>query len=321
MMGMANSERDHRHGMDVKAELRGLNTRVKELTMILNTHLGIPPTIETTSAAPSPGDANNSSTNSSPKKPSESHSPPGSVTSPEISKTIRFIAKHQKQEIFGGRELSLLALQNGRNSTRDSFRSPGDDGTPKPKYRFMIKPASNFRFLWDTSSAVIILFIAATLPFRIAFVEDWSLGWYVIDFLIDLYFFADIALNFSTGYYDSTGKLVLDRKLAAKQYLKTWFPLDFIATLPLSWFINGLSFEAPLDDENSDEAAAQLFSMLRLFKLLKLLRLLRVAKRTHTQRASNSGPALPHSQLTEASHVRALSLGSLEHSPTAAEED
>ena len=66
--------------------------------------------------------------------------------------------------------------------------------------RLLIAPGSRFRTLWDTFSIVLIIYLAAVLPYRIAFVKEWSVAHAVFDFIIDLYFISDIILNFFTCY-------------------------------------------------------------------------------------------------------------------------
>ena len=186
-----------------------------------------------------------------------------------ISKQLRFVAKNLSLEVFG--KASIVA-DRGTMTEKRPEKTPRDE-------MYMLHPLSTVRFVWDAISAILICFIAAMLPYRIAFIEGWALAWTLTDFLMDLFFMCDIILNFRTGYVDSDGKVVMKQRKAAMHYLRTWFFLDIMATIPLDWFMSGLSFEEPATEEKGDDGnAAQLFNMLRLFKLLKLLRLLRVAK-------------------------------------------
>ena len=41
--------------------------------------------------------------------------------------------------------------------------------------RLLIAPGSNFRLVWDSLSMILVIYIAAVLPYRIAFVNSWSL--------------------------------------------------------------------------------------------------------------------------------------------------
>lgn len=44
----------------------------------------------------------------------------------------------------------------------------------------------------------------------------------------------DIVVTFNTGFYKK-GYLVMKRKEIIKNYLKTWFILDLLASFPYSW--------------------------------------------------------------------------------------
>ena len=44
----------------------------------------------------------------------------------------------------------------------------------------------------------------------------------------------DIVLAFNTGFYKK-GYLVMKRREIVKNYLKTWFVLDILASFPYSW--------------------------------------------------------------------------------------
>ena len=129
----------------------------------------------------------------------------------EIKKALSFVTKHQAEEIFGSRDgFGSAAFDTARNSARHSLSSGN-----KKRRVWMVHPASNFRYGWDLTTTVLICFIAITLPFRIAFVEAWSLAWVVTDFLFDLWFIFDILLNFLTRYIDASGKVVFSRRLVA----------------------------------------------------------------------------------------------------------
>lgn len=56
----------------------------------------------------------------------------------------------------------------------------------------------------------------------------------------------DILVNFNTGFYKK-GYLVMKRKEIIKNYVKTWFFLDLLASFPYSWIID----EKKTDDYNS----------------------------------------------------------------------
>ena len=74
-----------------------------------------------------------------------------------------------------------------------------------------------------------LTFTAIYLPIRMSFIEDLPFEFLVIEYILDMIFFIDIFVNFTTAYYDFEHKLITDRKKIAKKYLKSWFIIDALA--------------------------------------------------------------------------------------------
>jgi len=62
--------------------------------------------------------------------------------------------------------------------------------------------------------------------------ESWNYVYY--DIVLDFIFFADILIRFNTPIY-SKGRFITDRKQIALTYFRTWFLLDLLSCLPLSY--------------------------------------------------------------------------------------
>jgi ABC-type multidrug transport system fused ATPase/permease subunit len=88
-----------------------------------------------------------------------------------------------------------------------------------------------------------------------------------IDFLVDALFLCDIGVNFRTVYYNSEQELVLEWSKIRSRYLKSWFPLDVVASLPY----DVITYAMP----GIDEANLGYFGLLKLPRLLRLGRLLK----------------------------------------------
>ena len=95
-----------------------------------------------------------------------------------------------------------------------------------------IDPSHPRRARWDLVSAVALLFTAYAVPFEIAFAITPNLALNIVSRVVDMIFVVDIVLNFITAYELSHGRLEYHRKATAIHYLKGWFTLDFIATIP-----------------------------------------------------------------------------------------
>ena len=78
---------------------------------------------------------------------------------------------------------------------------------------------------------MLITLSVITVPFRIGFDAVSEGGWLVVDWVIDLTFALDIALNFRMAYMNAH-VLVTSPSLMAAHYLKGWFTVDLLSTVP-----------------------------------------------------------------------------------------
>lgn len=87
-----------------------------------------------------------------------------------------------------------------------------------------------------------------------------------------IFWFSWINLIFFLGLIDneSRGGVILDPKVIALRYVKTWFFVDFVSSLPLDYVFLGI--------EGQSYTAGRALRILRLAKLLQLLRLLRISR-------------------------------------------
>ncbi|KAG7158967.1 Potassium/sodium hyperpolarization-activated cyclic nucleotide-gated channel 2-like [Homarus americanus] len=90
-------------------------------------------------------------------------------------------------------------------------------------------------------------------------------------------------LDYATKHYcsgimqqDNSEQVILDPKLIAKHYLKTWFFLDLISSVPLDYIF--LIFNQDFSESFQILHAGRALRILRLAKLLSLVRLLRLSR-------------------------------------------
>ena len=77
------------------------------------------------------------------------------------------------------------------------------------------------------------------------------------------YFWLDILVNFRTAYFDAHGDFVINQRKIAVAYLKSWFIIDFLTCLPISYImvaIHGV-------DAAGGGQAGTIVKILRLLKL------------------------------------------------------
>ena len=98
--------------------------------------------------------------------------------------------------------------------------------------------------------------------------------------MIDFLFLLDIFVSSRTVYTDPEKRaFVADHKLIQKHYLKTWFTIDFLSTIPIDKIAGAIArISASNDDAANSLRLVKLIRGLRLIRLLKLARVLKLGK-------------------------------------------
>jgi len=138
--------------------------------------------------------------------------------------------------------------------------------------RFLIDPQCTLKIQWDLCILVLTLFSVVLIPFCIGFnVVGSTMN--VLDGVLDTFYFIDIVLSFRTLQEAAPDLYFDDPKLLAIQYLKSWFGIDLLSSLPLEGIVR-------YAQSHSSKAAvsATLIRICRMFRFLKLFRLLKFVK-------------------------------------------
>ncbi len=142
-----------------------------------------------------------------------------------------------------------------------------------------ISPKDPWRMRWDIGVLVVVVWSCLTVPYAAAYTPDQTSGW--TDKLVDLVFYADIFLNFFTGY-DKGYQIIMDKKKIVRHYVRGWFVLDLVATVDWEWI--GTRFVV---DDN--EEVPMLVKMLALIKISRLLRASHLIDNITADWTTNSG--------------------------------
>ena len=121
--------------------------------------------------------------------------------------------------------------------------------------------------MWDLLIAFLILYSAIITPYDIAFSDTNKVSWFEI--LIDVLLGIDIVLTFFSAYTDDEENLVKNHKKIIKKYLKSWFIIDNISVLPISYIFNPSGRYSGL---------TKISKLPKLYRLVKLTKLLRITK-------------------------------------------
>ena len=106
---------------------------------------------------------------------------------------------------------------------------------------------------------------------------------------MDALFFLDLGVSFMTAIEGDSGELITDYKLIAKQYVRSWFLVDFLACAPTGLMVQWSGLDAASNSSTPSEQAqkfiklAKLPRLYRVLKLVKLLKFLKSNKRIQKQ--------------------------------------
>lgn len=156
--------------------------------------------------------------------------------------------------------------------------------------RFIFRPESSWRLQWDVWASALIVYSTIVVPFRICFEVELDTTGQILEYiLVDLMFFVDIVLTFRTAFWNDDEVLVTHWKPIAKRYLRSWFVVDALSTLPIDGIVSAFVDRTDATDLN----ALKIVRILRLVRLIKLIRLLKLAKFSGSVvRALSLNPAL-----------------------------
>lgn len=149
------------------------------------------------------------------------------------------------------------------------------------KQRFIIYPENSIKVGWDIFVSFILVYSCFVVPLQLCFADDLPYShsaflW--LNHIIDILFAIDIIVTFNSAITNDEFSTIENHKEIAINYLKGWFWVDFLAILPLEWFLPS-SDESETGTSNSNmNSVVRILRVGRLSKLIKLMKLLRVLK-------------------------------------------
>ncbi|KAI5621480.1 potassium/sodium hyperpolarization-activated cyclic nucleotide-gated channel 2 isoform X1 [Silurus asotus] len=163
--------------------------------------------------------------------------------------------------------LRMFGSQKAVEKEQERVKSAGN---------WIIHPYSDFRFYWDFTMLMFMVGNLIIIPVGITFFkEETTTPWIIFNVVSDTFFLMDLVLNFRTGIvFEDNTEIILDPKKIKQKYLRTWFVVDFISSIPVDYIF--LIVEKGIDSEVYKTARA--LRIVRFTKILSLLRLLRLSR-------------------------------------------
>ncbi|KAF1385868.1 hypothetical protein PFLUV_G00112220 [Perca fluviatilis] len=163
--------------------------------------------------------------------------------------------------------LRMFGSQKAVEKEQERVKSAGN---------WIIHPYSDFRFYWDFTMLMFMVGNLIIIPVGITFFKDeTTIPWIIFNVVSDTFFLMDLVLNFRTGIvFEDNTEIILDPKKIKEKYLKSWFVVDFVSSIPVDYIF--LIVERGMDSEVYKTARA--LRIVRFTKILSLLRLLRLSR-------------------------------------------
>lgn len=132
------------------------------------------------------------------------------------------------------------------------------------------------RFYWDLTMLLLMVGNLIIIPVGITFFKDeHTPPWIVFNVVSDTFFLMDLVLNFRTGIVkEDNTEIILDPQKIKIKYLKSWFMVDFVSSIPVDYIF--LIVETRINSDFYKTARA--LRIVRFTKILSLLRLLRLSR-------------------------------------------
>ena len=132
---------------------------------------------------------------------------------------------------------------------------------------------------------MVFIFVAVSctvIPLRIAFFDDdLYLPWTIIDLFSDGIFIIDIVVTFFTIEEDEYGTPIVSLKGIARKYIRGFFFLDLIASIPIStiMYLNYLNQESSAE-YNQNLHFINLIKTLKVYRIMVIFKVLRILRQS-----------------------------------------
>lgn len=170
---------------------------------------------------------------------------------------------------------------SGKSASKDSIRilMKNDEGLPhaveqKANYlteRRLLNPLGQEKIAWDFFVGLLIIYSVLVVPIEIAYNAPAFAASDTFNLVINGFFFVDIIASFITAIHVTEfDALEAEYHVIAMDYLKGWFIIDIISTVPFDTIITAAS------SSSTNLSFTKLVKIIRLLRLLKLFRALKL---------------------------------------------
>jgi len=140
---------------------------------------------------------------------------------------------------------------------------------------WVANPNSKRRMQWDLFGIVVLTYDIIMIPFIFCFEPTETPGWWMFNFMVLIFWTADVLASFCVGYVDKSGVLVMNGYMVGLKYIKTWCLLDCLI-VGVDWLMIALNGR-----RTGASSVMRIGKLLRAARILRTLRLVRLVKFKH----------------------------------------
>lgn len=109
--------------------------------------------------------------------------------------------------------------------------------------KFIFRPNDDLKLRWDLVVMIGAIINCFAIPLQVSFKPDEfeHASYNALSRIIDFLFLLDMIINFRTAYVDDYGDEITDPRKIAINYLKFYFWMDLIATIPIDDLVSLVS--------------------------------------------------------------------------------
>jgi hypothetical protein len=173
------------------------------------------------------------------------------------------------------RHVSLQSIATDIDYGSMAATTSGKDGiiNVQRKHAVLFDPRNAYRRVWDCVIIICVLYNTIVMPVRTCFYITERSYSNILKIFLDICYFFDIIINFETGIIMDNPDKIWKKKTEWRRfevrrlYLSSWFPIDFIACVPL--FVEIVCLCMAVNSETSILQSA--LRILRLTRVLKVI--------------------------------------------------
>ena len=117
-----------------------------------------------------------------------------------------------------------------------------------------------------------MFYTAIIMPYNVCFFDQEIYFFNIFDTVVDFTFMIDLIITCNLSFYDAENEEITNRKKIFINYLKSWFFIDLISSLPLSLIENKMVSNSNMLRLTRISKMYRLFRILRIFKVSKVFK-------------------------------------------------